>query len=196
MSIPSVMDSYTFTARERKILEAAAQVFVRYGVKRTSMGDIAEEAGVARQTLYNVYNSKDDVFRAALNLFHQTMMAGLMDALEEADTLQERMDIVLEHTILAPYRQLQALPHGDEFEEGFNTVGKAAIEDGQTAIRHVVADILTPYTKALKSKNMEPVGLADFLVRSAKAAKMTAKDEAHLKALLGNMKALVSNAVE
>ena len=45
------------------IAEAAIRVISRYGVKRTTMQDIADEAGVVRQTLYNYYKKKDDVLR-------------------------------------------------------------------------------------------------------------------------------------
>ena len=45
--------------REVKIVDAAFRVFSRYGVKRTTMNDIAEEAGLVRQTLYTVYKNKD-----------------------------------------------------------------------------------------------------------------------------------------
>ena len=47
--------------REKKIIEAAVEVFHRYGVKRASMSDIADEAGVSRQTVYNAFSNKDEL---------------------------------------------------------------------------------------------------------------------------------------
>ena len=44
-------------------------MFSRYGVKRTSMVDLAQEAGVSRQTLYNVFRNKDDVLRALIRAY-------------------------------------------------------------------------------------------------------------------------------
>ncbi|WID94727.1 helix-turn-helix domain-containing protein [Bosea vestrisii] len=52
--------------RIEQIAEAALRLFARYGYKRTSMDDIAREAGVARATLYLHFKGKDDVFRAML----------------------------------------------------------------------------------------------------------------------------------
>ena len=57
------------TEREIHILECAFSVFSRYGVKRASMTDIAEEAGIARQTLYNAFSNKDEILRATIRLF-------------------------------------------------------------------------------------------------------------------------------
>ena len=49
--------------RRERILEAAAQVFRKQGYD-ASMDDIAAEADVAKQTLYNQFGSKEDLFRA------------------------------------------------------------------------------------------------------------------------------------
>lgn len=46
---------------EQALLDAAMRVFSRYGVKRSSMSDLCEEAGVSRQTFYNNFRNKDDI---------------------------------------------------------------------------------------------------------------------------------------
>ena len=46
------------------VLDAAAHCVERYGVKRTTMGDIALKAAVAKATLYNHFRTKDDVLAA------------------------------------------------------------------------------------------------------------------------------------
>lgn len=52
--------------RIEQVAEAALRLFARYGYKRTSMDDIAREAGLARATLYLHFKGKDEVFRAML----------------------------------------------------------------------------------------------------------------------------------
>jgi AcrR family transcriptional regulator len=46
------------------VLEATAHCVERYGVRRTTMGDIALKAVVAKATLYNHFRTKDDVLAA------------------------------------------------------------------------------------------------------------------------------------
>jgi AcrR family transcriptional regulator len=46
------------------ILDAAAHCVERYGVRKTTMGDIALKAGVAKATLYNHFRTKDEVLAA------------------------------------------------------------------------------------------------------------------------------------
>jgi TetR/AcrR family transcriptional regulator, regulator of autoinduction and epiphytic fitness len=57
-------------AREtrRRIVEAAARMFVREGYSTTSIGAIAQEAGVAVPTVYASMRSKANILRAVVDL--------------------------------------------------------------------------------------------------------------------------------
>src|SRR3984893_8964546 len=48
------------------ILVAATAAFLRYGFKKTSMDDVARAAGVSRQGLYLYFETKDFLFKEAL----------------------------------------------------------------------------------------------------------------------------------
>ncbi len=48
------------------ILDAAQQVFERYGARRANVEDVARAAGVSRSTLYRAYATKDDLLQAVL----------------------------------------------------------------------------------------------------------------------------------
>ena len=63
--------------RDVKIIESALQVFMRYGIRRTTMNDIAAEAGLVRQTLYTAYSSKNEVLRATMTLAGRATTLGL-----------------------------------------------------------------------------------------------------------------------
>jgi AcrR family transcriptional regulator len=52
--------------RQQQILEAAAAVIIRLGYDKTTMGDIAEEAGASRRTLYLYFKGKEELFEALL----------------------------------------------------------------------------------------------------------------------------------
>src|SRR3546814_19885965 len=49
------------------ILTAAVDVFLRGGYEAAGMDAIAPEAGVAKQTIYNHFGSKDGLFRAIVS---------------------------------------------------------------------------------------------------------------------------------
>jgi AcrR family transcriptional regulator len=53
-------------AREQRILDAAANLFTHYGYDKTTVSDIAQEAGVSKGAIYLHFESKDDLFEALL----------------------------------------------------------------------------------------------------------------------------------
>lgn len=56
--------------KRRKILDAAIQVFSRYGYYNSKVSQVAREAGVADGTIYLYFKSKEDIL---LSLFVDTM---------------------------------------------------------------------------------------------------------------------------
>ncbi|AWM85513.1 TetR/AcrR family transcriptional regulator [Microvirga sp. 17 mud 1-3] len=48
--------------KKRQILNSARQIFLQNGYAETSMEEIAIQAGVSKGTLYNHFDSKDDLF--------------------------------------------------------------------------------------------------------------------------------------
>ena len=50
--------------RQQQILDAAVAQIVRQGYDKTTMGDIADEAGVSRGTVYLYFKGKDELFEA------------------------------------------------------------------------------------------------------------------------------------
>ncbi len=52
--------------RQQQILDAAASVIVRLGYDKTTMSDIAEEAGASRGTVYLYFQGKEELFEELL----------------------------------------------------------------------------------------------------------------------------------
>jgi TetR/AcrR family transcriptional repressor of mexJK operon len=48
------------------IMDAAARVFLERGYQGTSVDDVAAEAGVSKRTVYNVFDDKEQLFRAII----------------------------------------------------------------------------------------------------------------------------------
>lgn len=63
------IDSELLTERSAKhaaVLDAARRMFIRDGYGATGMDAIAKEAGVAKQTIYNHFRSKEELFAAVV----------------------------------------------------------------------------------------------------------------------------------
>lgn len=85
-------DGADIDARQRRLLDAAATVFLRYGYRKTSMDDIARAAGVSRQGLYLHFATKEDLFRAAVQYLLDGALAEALSHLSETDrALEEQL---------------------------------------------------------------------------------------------------------
>ncbi len=52
--------------REERLLDAATTLLVRWGYRKTTMDDVAREAGVGKGTIYLHWKDKNELFRAAI----------------------------------------------------------------------------------------------------------------------------------
>ena len=81
--------------RTSGILEAARKVFANRGFHDATVEDIAEAAGVAKGTVYLYYESKRDVYFAALKFGISQMYSLLLQELERASTPQEKLKALI-----------------------------------------------------------------------------------------------------
>ncbi|MCS5496443.1 TetR/AcrR family transcriptional regulator [Cnuibacter physcomitrellae] len=67
MSSPSARVDPRIVRSRELILDAALQHFLEHGFLEATVDGVAAEAGVAKRTVYNLYGSKDDLFRAVMH---------------------------------------------------------------------------------------------------------------------------------
>ncbi|MEQ8700219.1 MAG: TetR family transcriptional regulator [Bauldia litoralis] len=178
------------TKTEKNILDAAVRLFSRYGVKRTSMGDLAQEAGVSRQTLYNAFKNKDDVLRALIRLYTEEALAEIEAALDLVQALGDQLDIVFDKMVVAGFDLVATMPNAQDLIDGFNSAGKEEMGASAEKFRVVIERILSPHHAALAKAGLTPSNLSDFVQRSAKAAGGTARDKDQLVSHLRTLKHL------
>jgi len=78
-------------ARRAVILDAALRVFGQYGYRRTTMDDIAREAGIAKGTIYLSFASKEEVFQALSQSLSQRMLADAEAARHRPGTTADKL---------------------------------------------------------------------------------------------------------
>jgi AcrR family transcriptional regulator len=97
-------------ARER-IIAAAMRCVDRYGAAKTGLADVAAELGVTRQTVYRLFPTAEDLFRAmattAADTFIDRMVARVKGSTDPAGMLVECLAFTVER--LHQERHLSAL---------------------------------------------------------------------------------------
>ena len=64
--------------REERILDATATLLVRWGYRKTTIDDVAREAGVGKGTIYLHWKDKNELFRAAIMRANQLLGDDIM----------------------------------------------------------------------------------------------------------------------
>lgn len=180
---------------EATIVEAAIRVFLRYGVKRTTMHDIAIEAGIVRQTLYNVFKNKNDVLKGTISWHVNQSITAIEDGLSSVAELDLKLDVVFDYMVIKPFEQLQTMPHAEDIITGFNEVAKNEISIANEQYRQLIEDMLLPYEAVFLKSDIHITQLSDLIQNSAIGFKHSAKDSNHLKELLTSLKILVISIV-
>ena len=112
-------------SKKEQIRKAALAVFARRGFHETTVAEIAEEAGIAKGTIYLYYPSKEEILIAIFRRYTDAMVNlgdGLLDSAlsvpeilavfvkKQIDLLREEPDLVQ----VLSRRSLLALRDGDE----------------------------------------------------------------------------------
>jgi len=181
-------------AREATIIEAAFCLFAHYGVSKTSMSEIASAAGVARQTVYNAFASKEDlIFAAFLHYASEARNAVESECATVLD-LSGRLDIVFRHLVEKPYEVMLTLPHLEEVLEIEQQLSSDRRAEVKELYQETIRTALSPYKGQLEAHGVSLDLLAAMLKSTITQIKRDAADAAHLKQLFGTAKAIICAA--
>ncbi|MDQ0465557.1 AcrR family transcriptional regulator [Caulobacter ginsengisoli] len=152
------------------ILDAAFGRFAHYGYRRTSLGDIAEAAGLSRPALYHYFHNKEDVFRALAQRINRGVVEAVTAAAQrEGDTLA-RLTAVVEARVGWAFDLLHASEHGRELIDEKNRLCGAAGADTNAEFAALLERILARGEArgeiSLASVAMSPREAALFLIDS------------------------------
>ncbi|WP_416514012.1 TetR/AcrR family transcriptional regulator [Aliiroseovarius sp. YM-037] len=179
------------TSRNAKVLDAAKKVFARYGVGKTTMNDIAREAGVARQTLYNAYPGKDELLRATVQHVADEILGAVTAAWEDADTLDEKLDIFFRLGPLGWYDLVQSSPDVAELLDGVHTVAREELSVAHERWTALFADLLRDHVPDGGASGLPVDDIAEFLYSASTNAKYNAESRVVLEKRLAVLKSSV-----
>ena len=124
------------------ILEAAQRCFWRHGVRRTSIDDVAREAGVAKGTVYLHFESKEDLFGTLTRELCTEALAAVRTELDGSGPLQRRLTGALDAKIGRFHRLLAGSPHAAELLESKTAVAAPSVSELDTAFRKALEQAL------------------------------------------------------
>src|SRR6478735_8167944 len=90
-----LIDMSSSPAVSDRILDGALACVARVGVAKTTLDDVAKEAGCARATVYRAFPGRQALLRAVLDREVATLGANVLDAAARADTLAGSVEAVV-----------------------------------------------------------------------------------------------------
>lgn len=156
------------TSKEHRIAQAAMALFLRDGLRATSMEAIAAEAGIAKATLYSVFKNKEDVFAAVADMFAAELVAAVHAALETPGTVEERVTHGLCAKQNMAFDTIYASPHAAELMSAKTSYANQCIKEADNEIVRLLERILKADPQTAKGARMSAqalffasIGIAD-----------------------------------
>lgn len=175
------------TESEQKYARAALAVFQRFGVRKTTMEEIAAEAGVSKPTLYATFRNKDAALGGAIRLAKSAAIKSVTDEWATTPTLPGKLDVFFERLVLAGFDMLHQSPDAQAFETALGDASQSAINAMRAAEIAAVASVVAG-AKDLKKMGLQPEEYAQFFVTSAMNAKRLSQSREELERYLAVLK--------
>lgn len=176
--------------KEDRIIEAATDVFLRYGYARTTMRDVAERAGISRPALYLVFPRKDDIFAAVLKHLSEDALQEYRQAMPQLPTLEEKLHFCCEKWGAHGFDLAEVHPDSkDLFDPSF-----APVREMYAGFAAFLAELLTAPVVA-STLQTTPEELAYALVSSMRGFEEFAADGAHMRRMIALQVNVVCAAV-
>ncbi len=123
--------------RSRGVLVAGYETFLQFGVRRASMQDIADRAGISRAALYLHYRSKTDIFRALMAHYFAAASDLAAEALARGGTPSEALRAAFAAQTGDAATELIVSPHAEEFLSLKQSVARDIIAEGAARLARV-----------------------------------------------------------
>ena len=117
--------------KKTQILRAAMRVVTAYGFKRASMEDIAQEAGVSRPAIYQLFRNKDDVYLSCIDMVVNDAFDVAEAAIDGVSGKKAQVTAYLTAYIGYYHNLLVAGPHGQELLDVNSRLGAGQTKDAQ-----------------------------------------------------------------
>jgi AcrR family transcriptional regulator len=164
------MSRPTIATRDR-ILNAAETRFSSYGFKRTSMEDIAGEAGISRAALYLQFRNKEEIFRGLSRALLDGALKEASLGLSNQESLAQALITAAEGMNLGIVEIVYASPHGSELLDQKNRLCGNQVAAAVQTYRKILATIFRRAMARgeidLTSSGLNPSSAAELYHRAA-----------------------------
>ena len=129
--------------KRTRILQAAQSLFIRYGVKRTSIDEVARAADIAKGTLYLYYESKEMLFAEVAKNICADILTEARRAAALPAPLADRLVGILDAEIGVMHRLVEQSPHVRELTETKEAIASATFATLDRDIKGLINTVIS-----------------------------------------------------
>jgi AcrR family transcriptional regulator len=195
----TAQDAPEIDVKEAAILRAAFECFARYGLRRTSMADIAASAGMSRPALYLHYAGKEDIFNALVRIHFERSEKAVERVLAEPGSASEVLLAAFHAIDGDAVEAMLNSPHADEILSANGPFSQAAVVEAHSRITgHIARWIdkgVTDGRFSLDGLNATAADFAATVMATKFGIKAFAKDFADYRAAQARVAAIFGKAL-
>jgi AcrR family transcriptional regulator len=173
---------------DEQIADFAWQQFCKYGLKKTTMSDIANSASISRQSLYNRFQNKDELLRLVARLYFKKNLLRCNEALQNKSELEDILDTLIQFFIIEVWNTVKSLPEADDLEQSPHEIISEEVQLATNEKIALISKVLKKHLNYNAAQKETANDIAKYFCASASGIKSLAKDEAELLRLSKTLK--------
>lgn len=174
--------------KEIKIGQAALAQFAKFGLRKTTMQDVADAAQISRQTLYNYVAHKEALLKLAARYYFTDNIARCAAELETVTSLPDALDSLIGYFIAEPWQTMRAMPEASDFEASSHDVIADEVQEAIKMKTSLIIKLFRRFDTAQALSDDLIIIMAQFFSASAKGIKSSARDQDELIELSAALK--------
>jgi len=172
--------------KKQTIVATALEVFFKYGYKRVSMNEIAEAIGISRAGLYLSFNSKEEIFRAAIVQNSDILIEEIQKGLSLYQTTEEKILYAFELWAIRNFDNSLQSPEYKEITDCSYQFAQEAIITSYAKFENLLASLLEMHPSSIKS-GISPDRVAHLITGSLRGFKTVAKSSTELRGMIQDL---------
>jgi len=140
----TMVEPPTVEQKEARVIVAATQVFMRYGYRRATMGDIAGAARISRPALYLIFSSKEEILTAVLVRVFNAALEEIRHGLESFAGAEEKLNYAFDVWCVRPFELILASPDAKDLLQSSYEFASEVTSSAAANFEALLADVIQP----------------------------------------------------
>ncbi len=159
------------------VLMKAISVFFQYGYRKTSLDDVANAVDVSRQTLYQRYKNKENLFKLAVEAIFTDSISQCREVVNEADlSTEESIEKIFDIWCGECVSVMKNSPHAAEVMDATHSLIGGYVKDIQQDFIKIIIEILERDENLSIAEGMNVEQVAETLYYTSKGIMQLCED--------------------